>query len=114
MRAEVIWGDTTVYVQPSSVLEVVQTYADYRAQTGSLFLGAKAEKFSYDRVASELRRAIALGRESSDVETLRRRFDERYSGGDYVTYGLAQANEIEHFHRAPMALFTGEAVVHHR
>ncbi|RPH50614.1 MAG: hypothetical protein EHM91_01895 [Planctomycetota bacterium] len=77
-----------------SVLATMQAHADYRAEKGSLFLGAKAEKFSYDTVASQLRRAIAIARESPDVETLRRRFDEHYSGGNYITYGLAQANEI--------------------
>jgi hypothetical protein len=77
-----------------SVLATIQTHADYRAEKKKLFLSAKAEKFSYDTVASQLRRAIAIARESPDVETLRRRFDEHYSGGNYVTYGLAQANEI--------------------
>ena len=49
-----------------SVLATMQAFADYRAEKGSLYMGAlgKAEKFSYDTVASQVRRALGLGREA--------------------------------------------------
>jgi ADP-ribosylglycohydrolase len=77
-----------------SVIEVVKRYAGYRAEKGSLYTGAQAEKFAYDTVVPQVNRAFDLAGKCSTVEELQKEFDKTFFGGFYVTYGLAQANEI--------------------
>jgi ADP-ribosylglycohydrolase len=77
----------------SSVLDTAVRFADYRAEPGPLYKGA-VDKFAYDRIRWEVDRALEIAEKSADPEDLKRRFNEIFSGGYYVTYGLATASEI--------------------
>jgi hypothetical protein len=70
-----------------SVLATALEYAAYHAEAGSLYA-------RYDTITSEIERALELGRNHPEPDELRRAFDEHYSGGGHVIYGMSQANEI--------------------
>jgi len=77
------------HVSPSALSRTIQRM---EAELGS-------ELFARDRRSVELTPAGGVfetyaSETLARFATLRRRFDEHYSGGNYVTYGLAQANEI--------------------
>lgn len=96
-----------------SVIQTIKQYANYRAETGSLYKGA-VDKFAYDTVAREVNRAFDLGQKCRTPEELREKFDEIFFGGFYVIYGLAQANEIVAKGLALFALHKGnpkEAII---
>lgn len=98
----------------ASVIETVKKFAAYREETGSLYRGAKVEKFSYDTTAIEVRRAFELAEKYSDPKVLRDKFYEIYNGGFYITYGLATASEIVSKGLALFALHKGnprEAII---
>ena len=81
--AEACKSDATV----ESVIETAQEFALYRAEKGRLFAG-------YDRISSELARAVKIAQESEDMLQLRGMFYEHYHGGEFMTYGASQANEV--------------------
>ncbi len=83
--------DATVDAVAATVLE----FAEYRAEQGRLYRGqGGGSKFSYDQVAAQVQRAFEIGRTSTTLDEVQRRFDEIYHGGGYQTYGLSSAHEI--------------------
>jgi len=71
-----------------SVLATAIEYAGFRSQENTPYGG-------YDRIRSEVERAIGIGRElDGDLDALRDRFYELYYGGNHFVYAFAQANEI--------------------
>ena len=90
-----------------SVIETIKEYSVYRAEKGSLYTGAKIDKFAYDSVARDVNRAFELAEKCSDAEELRNKFNEIYFGGYYITYGLAMAPEIVSKGLAIFALHKG-------
>jgi ADP-ribosylglycohydrolase len=70
-----------------SVVATAKEFAGYRVEKDSPFA-------SYDRVASELDRALEIAARHTDYAALREEFYTIYCGGRYVTYGLSQANEV--------------------
>ncbi len=91
-----------------SVLEVVKRYSTYRAETARLYTGVKVEKFAYDTIERDVKRAISLAEQNPDPVKLREKFDEIFNGGYYLTYGLAQAHEIVAKGLAIFALHKGD------
>lgn len=81
--AEACKPDATV----ESVLEVAKRFATYRAEAGNLYA-------LYDTVARDVDRALEIAAKHSDYEALRDEFYQYFYGGNYVVYGMAQANEV--------------------
>jgi len=81
--AEACKPDATV----GSVLDVVREFANYRAEHATLTA-------RYDTIAREVDHALALVENHTEASALRDAFYEFYRGGDYVTYGQSQANEV--------------------
>ena len=95
-----------------SVLQTVQTFATHRAEKGNLYTGGvdveKAGKFAYDTVARDLNRALTVAAECRNRDELWERFNQIYSGGYYLTYGLSTAAEIVSKGLALFALHRGD------
>jgi len=70
-----------------SVLEVARAFATYRAEGGSLYA-------HYDTVEREVNRALDLAAKYAEPMAMRDAFYEIYYGGQYLTYGSSQANEV--------------------
>ena len=70
-----------------SVLDAAKRFAGCRAQAGGLCA-------PYDTVERELARALELAERHADPMAMRDAFYDYYHGGEYLTYGLSQANEI--------------------
>jgi ADP-ribosylglycohydrolase len=70
-----------------SVLATALEFAAYRAEAGSLYA-------RYDTIVPEIERALSLAGKRSAPDELRQAFDQHYSGGGHVIYGMSQANEI--------------------
>jgi len=70
-----------------SVLETAKQSANYRKKSGDLFA-------IYDFVAHEIDHALGLAEKHRDPMALRDEFYQHYTGGNYLTYGMSQANEI--------------------
>ncbi len=81
--AEACKPDATV----GSVLDVARKFVNYRAEHARLTT-------RYDTIEQELAHALALAKEHTDANAMRDAFSEFYRGGDYVTYGQSQANEV--------------------
>ena len=79
-----------------SVVETALEFSEYRAEKSPLYKGINnVEKFSYDKIKTELTRALEFAEKSrGDPEYLKQKFKEVYYGGEYITYGLATAAEI--------------------
>jgi len=71
----------------ASVLDAAKRFAAYRAEAGSV-------QGLYDTIEREVGHALALAASHTDPMAMREEFYQRYDGGDYVTYGMSQANEI--------------------
>lgn len=95
-----------------SVLQTAQTFATHRAEKGNLYTGGvdveKAGKFAYDTVARDLNRALTVAAECRNRDELWERFNQIYSGGYYLTYGLSTAAEIVSKGLALFALHRGD------
>jgi ADP-ribosylglycohydrolase len=91
----------------ASVIETIRRFANYRAETGSLYKGG-AEKWAYDTIARDVERAFDLGHRCRSADELREKFEEIFFGGFYLTYGLAQAHEIVSKGLALFALHQGD------
>ncbi len=85
-----------------SVLEVVRSFATYRAEGAKLYA-------RYDTVRADVDRALGLAAQASSWADLRNRFDAVYFGGGWYNYGMAQANEIVAKGLALFALTRGDA-----
>ena len=97
-----------------SVIQTIKKYSVYRAEKGSLYTGAKVDKFAYDTIEHDVNRAFELAEKYPDPDKLRDKFNEIYFGGFYVTYGLALAHEIVSKGLAIFALHKGnpkEAII---
>lgn len=70
-----------------SVLEVARTFATYRAEAGNLYA-------LYDTVARDVDRALEIAEKHTEYEAMRDEFYQYFYGGNYVVYGMAQANEV--------------------
>lgn len=70
-----------------SVLETAREFSTYRKEANQLF-GV------YDFVTEEVNHALELAQKHTGWQALREEFYQHYSGGNYVTYGMSQANEI--------------------
>jgi ADP-ribosylglycohydrolase len=81
--AEACKPDATV----GSALDAAREFAEYRSEHASLTA-------RYNTIAREVDRALALAEKYSDASAMRDEFYELYRGGDYVTYGQSQANEV--------------------
>jgi ADP-ribosylglycohydrolase len=71
----------------ASVLETAQRFVYYRAEAGRLYA-------DYDALEREVENALKLADACSSVQDLRDEFAQLYAGGDYLNYGMSQANEI--------------------
>ena len=70
-----------------SVLQTARDFANYRKGDNDLF-------GIYDFIAHEIDHALTITQQHSDWEAMRDEFYQHYTGGNYVTYGMSQANEI--------------------
>lgn len=107
--AEACKPDATV----ESVIETIRQFANYRAESGSLYTGG-SDKWAYDTIAREVNRAFDLGQKCRTDDELREEFEAIFFGGFYLTYGLAQAHEIVSKGLALFALHKGntrEAII---
>lgn len=78
-----------------SVIATITAFAGYRADPSGLYTGEpQGQKFAYDQVAVQVKRAFEIGRQSRSLDELHESFDKIYFGGFYQTYGLATAHEI--------------------
>lgn len=81
--AEACKPDATV----QSVLDVARKFATYRAEAGKLYA-------LYDTVARDVDRALEIASKHIDYESMRDEFYKYFYGGNYIVYGMAQANEV--------------------
>lgn len=91
----------------ASVLATIRQFAEYRAEKSSLYKGT-VDKFAYDTVARDVNRALDIAAKCSDRDELWAKFNEIYSGGYYLTYGLSSAPEIVSKGLALFALHKGD------
>jgi ADP-ribosylglycohydrolase len=94
----------------ASVLQTAVEFSKYRAETGPLYTGAKVDKFAYDTIARDVRRALDIAAQCTTREQLWDKFNAIYAGGHYLTYGLATAPEIVSKGLAIFALHKGDPV----
>ena len=93
----------------ASVLQTARDFADYRAEKGPLYKGA-VDKFAYDTIARDINRALDIASQCQTREELWDRFNTIYTGGHYLTYGLATAPEIVSKGLAIFALHNGDPI----
>jgi ADP-ribosylglycohydrolase len=85
-----------------SVLATAKQFVHYRAEAGSLYK-------LYDTIEFDVNFALDLAaKHAGDREAMRNGFYQRYIGGAYFNYGMAQANEIVSKGLAIFALTKGD------
>ena len=84
-----------------SVLETARRFARHRKPAMSLYA-------PYDTVEQELTRALELAGAHADPMAMRDALYELYDGGNYLTYGQSQANEIVSKGLAVFAICRGD------